>query len=380
MIPIFRYRILAFMLLFAALPPAAAEHLPTDRLRELPDNHWLLVDLGSVTAPQGIMAYSGGWYDADSHQFCIFGGGHYNYSGNEVWCLDIASLMWYEMYQPDVVTEQPYNGADQGAYNNFDNEKYPGALFNPAGESVTDARPMSRHTYDQLEYIPGYGALAWGGYAWGDSQTPWCNRCKDTWIFDFSSTTWKYLFDGDNPSPNETAGSGASAFSTHDRLMYAKVLQDTWTYNPAKNLWRKISTRGSPPWSIEGTLEYDPAHEKLYYFGGNYEDNHSLWEFDIAGRRWEMLRPEGDGPAGDANNGPGLAYDTRNDVLAVYFGGTIWIYDVSLSRWQTIRPEIRPSDNSYVFGRFRYDPVNNGFWLHADEDGQHATWFFRYRN
>ena len=107
-------------------------HEPTEKLRDIPDNTWVMIDKGGVTARLEIMAYSGGWYDPEHHQFCIFGGGHYNYSGNEVWCLDIATLSWKEMYPPDVVTTPPYDGGDQGAYNNFDNKKYPGALFNPA--------------------------------------------------------------------------------------------------------------------------------------------------------------------------------------------------------------------------------------------------------
>lgn len=368
------------VLLLTNVGPAVAEHRPTDLLNDLPDRKWMLVDLGGVTAPLGILAYSGGWYDPDAHQFCIFGGGHYNYSGNEVWCFDIAALKWREMYPADVVTDPPYNGADQGAYNNYDNENYPGALFHPAGEGIADARPMSRHSYDQLEYVNGYGAVAWGGYTWGDSQTPWCNRCMDTWVFNFADAAWTFLYNGKNPSPNEVAGSGASAYSSRDGILFAKVLQETWSYDPKKNTWRKLSTRGNPPWSIEGTLEYDPTHSKLYYFGGNYEVNHTLWEFDIPGRRWQSLQPKGSGPNGESNNGPGLAYDTKNDVLAVYFGGTIWIYDVSAEQWETIRPDVRPTDSSYVFGRFRYDPVNNGFWLHASEDGRHATWFFRYQH
>ena len=127
-------------------------------------------------------------------------------------------------------------------------------------------------------------------------------------------------------------------------------------------------------------MEYDPLHQVLYFYGGNYDPNTSLWRFDIGKRSWKKLAPGGEGPGTGTTSGPGLAYDTVNDVLAVYFGGTIWIYDPAGNRWEKERPELHPSDADYVFGRFRYDPVNNGFWLHVPEGGEHATWFYRYRN
>jgi hypothetical protein len=358
----------------------ADSHEPVESLRDIGDNQWRLIDKGSVSAPLGIMAYSGGWLDRDNYQFCIFGGGHFNYSGNEVWCLDIATLTWNELYEPDVVTEPSYYGNDQTSYSNFNNDEHPGALFHPTGEAIKEARPMSRHTYDQMEYIDGHGLFLWGGFAWGDSDSPWCTECNDSWLFEHESGNWYYLFDGDNPSPNVTAGVGASAYAAGNGLVYAKVLDETWTFDPQGNTWRQLRTSGAPPYTVEGTLEYDPIHDTLYFFGGNYESNYELWRFDIAKRRWQEVAPDGQGPVGSATNGPGMAYDTRNDVLAIYHSGTVWIFDPRSNTWTTNRPPDHPDESDFVFGRFRYDAVNNGFWLHAASDDMHATWFYRYKN
>ena len=226
----------------------------------------------------------------------------------------------------------------------------------------------------------GLGALLWGGIAWGDSDMPWCVRCPDTWLFDFANIKWRYLYNGKNPSPNNSPGVGASAYSSEHKLLYAKVLQETWSYDPGKNKWSRINTRGAPPWTIEGTLEYDSRHQNLYFFGGNYEANFTLWKFDIRKSAWKPLKPDGDGPTGDSSSGPGMAYDSENDVLMIYSGGTVWAYHPSTDSWETLRPQFHPSDTGYVFGRFRYDPVNNGFWLHAPDSEQHTTWFYRYKN
>lgn len=374
----FRHQLVA-ALLITTLAGVTQAHEPSARLAAAAANTWSMIDAGGVTAPVNITSYSGGWYDPEYHQFCIFGGGHWDYSGNETWCFDIATLSWKELYPPDVVTRPGYDGADQLAYNNYDNKRYPGVLFNPAGESIENAAPMSRHTYDQVEYVDGLGPYMWGGVTWGDEGTPWCLVCPDSWVLRFKDRRWTYLYEGTNPAPNEP-GAGASAYAGATGMLYAKVKDQTWTYDPRKNRWSQISTRGTPPpYTIEGTLEYDSRRNVLYFFGGNYEPNLTLWRFDIAKQRWSQLKPAGSGPDGNASNGPGMAYDSANDVLLIYYAGTIWAYHPEQDRWETRRPEIRPGDNDYVFGRFRYDPVNKGAWLHGWENDRHTTWFYRYR-
>ncbi len=368
------------LLLFGSLAQAVTySHPPTQSLVNVPDNTWVQVSQGDVTAPANIMSYSGGWYDPQNHQFCIFGGGHWDYSGNEVWCLDIATLSWQEMYAPDVVTTQ---GGDQGAYNNYDNSRYPGALFNPAGESIANANPASKHTYDQMEYVEGLGPVIWGGYAWGDGVTTgWCDMCDDTWAFNFTTTNWQYLYDGTNPSPNTTAGVGASAYSSTSNLLYSLVQGNTWTFNPVNNRWAQINTTGNAPYSIEMTMEYDSKRNVLYTFGGTYPDNPNLYRFDIATSTWTQLSPSGTGPGVNTVRGPGVAYDEANDVLLVYKNGNIWAYNPNDNNWAQYSPTVRPASGGYdPYGRFRYDPINNGAWLHILENGQHTTWFYRFSN
>lgn len=354
----------------------ASRHEPHPQLQAVKDNSWLLIDRGGITSPNGILAYSGGWYDPDAHALCIFGGGHWNYSGNEVWCFEINALKWRLMYEPDAIVEQ---GQDQGAYKNHRRE-YPGALFNPADEPIADARPISKHTYDQMEYIPGLGAFVWGGYSWGDGGQGWCEACPDSWAFDFNTAKWTYLYNGKNPSPNTDAGVGRSAYSHKNRLLYSLSRSRTWTFNPRTLDWREISVKGQAPWSIEGTLEYDGNRNMLYHFGGNYPENGELHRFDIKNNIWKKLEPAGPAPGLVAKDGPGLAFDTTNDVLLVHQSGKLWAYHPKDNRWESLQGQPRPQDRGYIFGRFRYDPVNGGAWLHTWENGQHSTWFYRYKH
>jgi hypothetical protein len=356
-----------FVVISLSVSGYAQVHPPTPSLVNVPDNSWVLVDQGGVTAPRNIMSYSGGWYDAQYHQLCVFGGGHWDYWGNEVWSFDIATLTWTELYPPD----------PQSAYYNY-NSNYPGALFYPAGEPIQDARPFSKHTYDLMEYVDGAGPIVWGGYSWGDSGTPWCQHCKDTWAFNFSDATWQYLYDGSNPSPNFDAGSGASAFSSQDGLLYVASWGETWVYNHVQNSWTQINS--SAPWHISSTMEYDSKRHVIYFFGGEYPTNTTLYRYSISSNTWSQLNPTGTAPGSGAADGPGLAYDSQNDVLLVYHSGTIWVYDPNTNNWERRIFNPRPSDGDYVFGRFRYDPVNNGAWFHGWEGGQSATWFYRYKS
>lgn len=362
--------------LSANTPVDAATQGAMQQLADIGNNRWLLVDTGGVTAPAGILAYSSGWLETDRGRFCLFGGGHWNYSGNEVWCFDTKKGGWTQLYAPDAHISQ---SDPQGPYLNFDNKRYPGALFNPAGEPVASARPMSRHTYDQIEYVPGFGAVVWGGYPWGDGSHGWCMHCKDTWSFDSEEATWRYLYNGRNPSPDFDTGVGTSAYVNQEGVVYATAHSQTWIFDPRDASWSRLGTSGKPPYSIEASMEYDPKRNWLYLLGGRYPENTELWRFDIARRSWDALDTSGDKPGAKAVWGPGLTYDSANDVLLVYQSGSLWVYDPATSRWEKPPYNGGPTEQSYVFGRLRYDAAQNGAWLHIYQNGQHQTWFYRYR-
>lgn len=367
---------LVFAALLATCIAPVQAHTPTPALQGVADNTWLQVSTnGQITADVNTMSYSGGWYDPVYHQLCVFGGGHWDYSGNEVWCLDIATLTWKELYPPDAILEP------NDYYDGWDAD-FPGALFNPPGESLATARPMSKHTYDQMEFVDGLGPLVWGGYNWGDGSL-YCGSCEDTWAFDYLGVRWNYLYNGNNEAPNADAGVGHSAYAHQEGKLYAVVYGNTWIYDAGSNEWREVDTDGNPPASIEGTLEYDPTRNVLYALGGRDLGTLDLWRFDIATRVWTELNASGNGPDGVDTRGLGLAYDNVNDVLLVLRDGKLWAYHPVGGNWEAINAngDVPTADINQVFGRFRYDPVNQGFWFHGATwtgDREHTTWFYRY--
>jgi hypothetical protein len=360
--------------LLLAPEPAAAQ---TATLQSIPDNTWKLIDNGGLSAPAGILAYSGMAYDSDHNKLLVFGGGHCDYSGNEVWSFDIAGGTWTRLYAPD---PDPPSLCPDG----FD-AKYPGAVFNPAGEPLADARPLTRHTYDTVEwlgtshelfvtgqYTPGSasGLACFSGticYCWGD--------CNDTWTFSPTTGKWTYRNVARAPQPS---GIAAAAYDPVTRKMFVMDRSSIWTYDVSGDSWIRLSpSGGSPTQSIELCAEYDSRRHCIYRFGGESPTTNELWKYDISANSWSLLSPSGTAPP--VAGGWGLAYDSVNDVLVAFRGslGT-WIYNPSANSWARANPAAEPPSTDRVHGDMKYDPVDNVAFLVAPVSGGIQTWAYRY--
>jgi hypothetical protein len=75
-------------------------------------------------------AWSGGAFDGKRDRLMIWGGGHGDYAGNEVYAFDLGALKWERLNQPS---------ADVGG--NESSGVYP------------DGSPRSRHTYNYVQYV-----------------------------------------------------------------------------------------------------------------------------------------------------------------------------------------------------------------------------------
>ena len=56
-----------------------------------------------------------------------------------------------------------------------------------------------------------------------------------------------------------------------------------------------------------------------------------------------------------------------------------WIFDPNKNHWTRAGRRDGPADESYVFGRLRFDADLNGAWLHVYNEDRHETWFYRFR-
>jgi hypothetical protein len=338
------------------------------------DNTWALVDSGGLAAPNGILAYSGMAYDSARQKLLVFGGGHCDYEGNEVWEFDIATLSWKRLYEPDPAP-------DGLSAANF-SDQYPGAIFYPAGEPISEARPMTRHTYDTVEFLSATGEMfVTGNYTYGGgtglgcsgNSVSYCWGCSDTWSYDPTLNHWTFRNTSKQPVPS---GIAAAADDPTSGTMYVLDRNGIWSYRVQADTWTELAPSGAaPPTSIEIVAEYDSKRHVIYRFGGESPTTNGLWRYDIDGNSWTELHPSGSAPP--AAGGWGLAYDKVNDVVVAYRGGAgTWIYDPTANSWMQANPTTDPGSPDRVHGDLKYDPANNVTLLVKPGI---ETWAYRYK-
>lgn len=141
-------------------------------------------------------------------------------------------------------------------------------------------------------------------------------------------------------------------------------------------------------------MAYDPKRDVAYLFGGDYAGcgscvSNDLSKYDVKTDTWDKVLVPSPLPIGQG--GVGLDYDTTNDVL-ILFGGSgelhnnlngVWVYDPLSNSWtdMDVLPDgISPRPpNEHIYGRFKYDPVNNATFLVVVGNSGIETWAYRYK-
>lgn len=315
--------------------PSPDSGLQNDTLAAMPDKTWLRIDKGALATNSGILAYSGMALDTVNRQLLVFGGGHWDYVGNEVWALDLNTLTWNQMYNP--------------------------TCGNPAF-------PGTRHSYDTTEFIPSIGEMyIQGKVGWyGD-----CDGELGTWTYNFATNSWTNRNSG-GPAPS---GDGAAtAYDPINDVVWHIAEYGTWKYDPHTGNYTQVNTSGTHNGTIELGMTYDANRHVLWAFGSEYPSLNDLWMYDIANNKWTNVSHSGDVPS--PSGGYGLAFDAANDVLLVFNSGTLWSYNPNTSNWTQENPSARPPNFGRIHGDFKYDPVNRVVFLVTGTPIE--TWAYRY--
>lgn len=355
---------------------AAGETEPTlfeHRLIDMPANTWLEIpntQLVEVCAPPsfgvagrmgcaGITeAWSGGAYGRGPRKMFVWGGGHNDYWGNEVYAFDLRSGRWERLTDPS-----------------------PGSLVSAsASDPLPDGRPDSRHTYDGLQFIERTGRL----FSQGGAIAPGGGGSSVTWLFDPATRVWQYAGDQGRP-----AGYGlASAYDPADHSVIVRSTKALWRYRPEDRSWTQVADFGVRPfwpryevggnkrgaidskrrlfWSIGNNdyLVWDIADNKnvsenwITTGGGEYSNEGRVGRYPD-----QVLRSGG----GDIHNAsaPGFDYDLKADQFVAWKGGPAYILDLSSKTWKTGSAAGAPAAQARTgtYGRWRYIPEYNVFIL-----------------
>jgi len=352
-------RILGLGLLFGAIQSAQAA-CPADIMNlapgtwcEVPNSHMRDVAFqwpAGVTYTQngvGVAAvmdtWSGGAYDTTRDRLIVWGGGHFAYGGNEIYAFDVNTLKWLRVTDPSVPP------ADGTAY-------------------ASDGGPVSRHTYDVIQYVANVDSLCSFGVPSMYSQSGILNN---TDCFNFGTMKWGRKAD--------TLTMGYGSYSAYDPITGHAWMFGTESgcylseWDPANNVWAQRSDRVSC-YDTTKTAAIDPKRRKFVSIGGG-----EVYSWDIGSSGtvpWQSLSTSGATGIISAGN-PGFDYDPISDRFVAWNGGAnVYTLNMDTLVWMLVSPALTNTvtptapNSSGTFGRFRYIPSKNAFIVvnSIDED------------
>ncbi len=339
--------------------------LPADTWYEAPDSH-----MNNVCAPASfgvdavmgcraiILAWGGGAYDAKHRKMLVWGGGHNDYWGNEVYAFDLRQGQWERLTNPS-------NGSVVSGANT---------------DPLPDSQPNSRHTYDGIQYVGRAGLT----FAHGGAISPSGRGTSVTWLFDAGKREWRIATDTGGPG-------GYALASGYDPVSGAIIIRGTkgiWSYDSDTNRWAKLAGFGHAPlWpryevSRDKRGAVDSKRQIFWSVGSN-----DLLVWDIRSRsivteQWvtsgagkysnrarlgnypEQIFESGGGEVFNAS-APGFDYDSKADQFVGWKGGPPYILDLPSRKWHVGSgvgaPPLQAKNGT--FGRWRYLPQYNVFML-----------------
>ena len=350
-----------------AVMPASGDAL-RNRIAEAPEGSWLKVNANrfeevwtpvsqraqvdgvALGSPRKIIAaWSSMTWDPNRHHLIIWGGGHANYAGNDVYRFDAADLRWHRASLPSAV--EPL----------FDDRRF----FTVDGALNA---PISSHTYDNQEFLPQLDQfITFGGASY--------NAGRIFVLDDGVTKTGPYLWDpsradanmvggldGSQVDPNVTGGrmwtnrnaiavngtgarrpdsfvNGTSAYVLEQGVESILVTEspqnggDLFRYqipsleNPALDRWDLIGP-GLRSYSDQGAGAYDPVR-RLYLRTAKMGTSYGIvmWNVATAGLANNPIKfvPPNFNGQFVLSKLHGMDFDSQRSVFVLWNGGArIW--------------------------------------------------------
>jgi hypothetical protein len=278
-------------------------------------------------------AWSGGGFDTKRNRLIVWGGGHGDYSGNEVYAFDVDSLKWLRLSDPS---------GDVGGVEN--SGKYP------------DGNPRARHTYNYVLYVPSIDRFCTlGGSALYPSGQTGTNVLA---CFDFDAHKWE------NRGTSLTAGIGSlSGYDPATGKVWTQAGGNTGDFaewNAEHDVWKSHGT-------FDGWLDY--------YYTAAVGQN----KFVAVGQGkvlvWDLASPN-EQPASIPTTGdtailkvncPGFVYDAKAGLFIAWAGGKdVYALDLPARKWTKVAlagggATPTAAEHNGTYGRFQYIPAKDLF-------------------
>jgi len=284
-----------------------------------------------------VMAWCGAAFDTKRNRLVVWGGGHADYHGNELYAFDVSTLAWERLTDP---FPNPVNDQEVNA----------------------DGSPNSRHTYGGLAYLAHVdrffglgGSLAGVGFA----------KCDRTWVYDFGARKWE-----DRQPGGQLPGGGFCLGCAYDpisqRLFFGSEHHGLFAYDYGKNLWSHLDDQ-----AVDGQgFAVDPRRKLLVGIG---RGRVTLYDIGHDSFKQQTIKAPGADEVVNAGNAAGFAYDPVADRMVGWASWTpekVFSLDLDTKSWVVREARGGPKAPSHarngVFGRWQYVPSVNAFIAVAD--------------
>lgn len=320
---------------------------------------------GTLGPKASVIAWNGGAVSHDA--LYVWGGGHKDYGGNEMYRFRLTDLTWERLTEPSAYRDAHCKGICR----------------------TIDNTPTATHSYDGIEWLPeqqllwvgsgsGYrsGSAVKQAFVFNPENNQWTavRAALNGWLHTDYDPVSQSLLVGSNTgqlssydpatdtyrhsSPRGwSTGDSAAALDLHTRrfVVLAKASDPSWNilyYDLSQVVWRNPNSRiptnnkartfirdangtlvpGNPPRMNRMGITYDPVEKKLLGWNGGPV----VWTLDTQTWIWEKHRPTGPAPrAFDAHKKEYTRgvygrwrYLPDYDVFLGYNnpGGNPWIY------------------------------------------------------
>jgi hypothetical protein len=286
-----------------------------------------------------VSAWGGAAADTKLNRLLIWGGGHNNYYGNEVYALDLMTRKMILLVPP---TSRPQ----------------------ACVEVQHDGKPSSRHTYYNLAYLPTTDKMfSFGGALACETGT----ASYATWTLDMETLEWKQLDQAKGKTrPNGQPGLAVVVYDPSSKLVFIEDLSNLYKYDPATNTYTMLNSVNGVDYHQSGVI--DAAHNLLFLVGGG-----QFWAISIARgsnyalQNWSS-RVHGCDPLMKQAY-PGLAFDNERNVVVGWAGGdSVYIFDLKTKSCTAQSFHGGPGEQqpNGTNGRFAYFPGLRAFVLVND--------------
>ena len=293
-------------------------------------------------APYLVQAWSGGAVDSKRSRLLVWGGGHADYWGNEVYALDLPTLSIKRIVEPSPKTSEA-----------------------TCASELPDGTPTSRHTYDGLAYIAHADRL----FSVNGSLSPCGYGDTATWTHDFATGKWQKVT---AQSATSTLYGTMAVYDPTASKVYVKDQYDFFSYSLESNQYSKLNSAAQyVDYHLSATI--DTKRRKFVMIGDGVQI------VDLTTNAMTRMTTSNAPSFVTSQQAPGIDYDPVADrIVAWHGGGGVYALNMDTGAWSQVATNPGPTASAPTqgtFGRWGYIPQFGVFALINDID-QNA-WVFR---